>query len=104
MDNPHRHLIMTICNEVLPNIVRIYESKKMDRALDMDQFVRILEEKIELANKSLKMLPAEDRPAYREKIDATYAENIDRLRSKRTTFPVVSVHKIQEHCSTFNTS
>jgi hypothetical protein len=32
-------LIETICNDVLPNMVRIYESKKTKSALDQDQFV-----------------------------------------------------------------
>ena len=82
MPNPHRQLIETICTDVLPNMVRIYESKKMDSALDQDQFVKLIEQKIERANKSLKMLSVEEQPTYREKIDAAYAENIDRLRKK----------------------
>ena len=82
MSNPHKQLIETICDDVLPNMVRIYESKKMDSALDQDQFVKLIEQKIERANKSLKMLSAEEQHIYREKIDAAYAENIDRLRKK----------------------
>ncbi|MDO9549494.1 MAG: hypothetical protein Q7J03_00830 [Methanoregula sp.] len=77
--NPHKHLIETICNDVLPNMVRLYESKKMSSALDRDQFVKIIEEKVERANKSLKVLPVEERSVYRIKIDQAYAENIDRL-------------------------
>ena len=82
MQNPHEHLIETICNDVLPNMVRIFESKKMMSALDRDQFVTILEEKIERANKSLKTLPVEDQGRYRVMIDQAYAENIDRLRNE----------------------
>lgn len=100
MDNPHRQLIETICNDILPNMVRIYEAKKMDGALDSDQFIKILEEKIERANKSLKMLPVEEQPVYRAKIDAAYAQNIDRLRTGITTRPVVVVQKISADCST----
>jgi hypothetical protein len=77
--SPHEQLIVTICDDVLPNMVRLYESQKMSSALDKDQFVKLIEEKIERANKSLKVLPVEDRPFYRAKIDRSYAENIDRL-------------------------
>jgi hypothetical protein len=82
MTNPHKQLIETICNDVLPNMVRIYESKKMDCALDQNQFVKLIEQKIDRANKSLKMLPVEEQHLYREKIDRAYAENIDRLRKE----------------------
>ena len=77
--NPHKQLIDTICNDVLPNMVRIHEMKKMSSALDRDQFVKIIELKVELANKSLKVLPVDDQITYRAKIDQAYAENIDRL-------------------------
>jgi len=77
--NPHKQLIETICNDVLPNMVRLYESKKMSSALDRDQFVKIIEQKVELANKSIKVLPVEEQFMYRTKIDEAYAENIDRL-------------------------
>ncbi len=77
--NPHKHLIETICKDVLPNMVRLYESKKMSSALDRDQFVKIIEQNIERANKSLKVLPVEEQSVYRTKIDQAYAENIDRL-------------------------
>lgn len=77
--NPHKQLIETICNDVLPNMVRLYESKKMSSALDRDQFVKIIEQKVEMANKSLKVLPVEEQYMYRTKIDEAYAENIDRL-------------------------
>jgi hypothetical protein len=82
MTNPHKQLIETICNDILPNMVRIYESKKMDGALDQDQFVKLIEQKVERANKSLKMLPDEEQLFYREKIDHAYAENLDRLRKE----------------------
>ena len=82
MTNPHKQLIETICNDILPNMVRIFESKKMDGALDQDQFVKIIEQKIERANKSLRMLPVEEQHFYRGKIDQAYAENIDRLRKE----------------------
>jgi hypothetical protein len=82
MENPHQHLIETICSDVLPNMVRIFESKKMMSALEEDQFIRIIEEKIERANKSLKQLPAEDQARYRVMIDQAYAHNIDRLRER----------------------
>lgn len=77
--NPHKQLIETICNDVLPNMVRLYESKKMSSALDRDQFVKIIEQKVDRANKSLKVLPVEEQYLYRTKIDQAYAENIDRL-------------------------
>jgi hypothetical protein len=82
MTNPHKQLIETICNDILPNMVRIYEAKKMNGALDQDQFVKIIEQKVERANKSLKVLPVEEQRFYREKIDLAYAENIDRLRKE----------------------
>lgn len=78
--NPHKQLIDSICDEVLPNIVRLYESGKMSTALDRDQFVKIIEQKVDLANKSLKMLPVEDQDIYRAKINRAYAENIDRTQ------------------------
>ena len=79
--NPHIQLIETICNDVLPNMVRLYDSQKMSSALDRDQFVNLIEQKVERANKSLKVLPVEEQPVYRAKIDQAYAENIDRLHA-----------------------
>lgn len=79
--NPHIQLIDTICNEILPNMVRLYESRKMYSALDRDQFETLIEQKVERANKSLKILPVEQQHMYRQKIDQAYAENIDRLHA-----------------------
>ena len=81
MTGPHIELIETICNDVLPNMVRIFESRKMISAMDQDMFVKILEQKIELANKSLKMLSPEDQVTYRAKIDRAYAVSIDLIRT-----------------------
>ncbi len=89
MADPHKQLIETICNDVLPNMVRIFESKKLDGSLNQDQFVRIIESNVERANRSLKMLPAEDQAQYREKIDRAYAENIDRLLKESTVLKTV---------------
>ncbi len=77
--NPHIQLIETICNDVLPNMVRLYDTRRMGNALDRDQFVKLIEQKVERANKSLKVLPVEDQYIYRAKIDQAYAENMDRL-------------------------
>ena len=82
MANPHEQLIMTICNDVLPNMVRLFESNRMKSVLDQDHFVTLIEEKIERANKSLRMLPAGEQGRYRAMIDQAYAENIDRLREQ----------------------
>ena len=79
--NPHIQLIETICNDVLPNMVRLFDTHKMSSALDRDQFVKLLEQKVERANKSLKVLPVEDQPVYRAKIDQAYADNIDHLHA-----------------------
>jgi len=99
MSNPHIHLIETICNDVLPNMVRIYESKRMSTALDRDQFVRLLEQKVELANKSLKMLPEKDQITFRARIDRAYAENIDRLRKEVPVPPPACVQGgLGDHC------
>jgi hypothetical protein len=100
MVNPHKQLIETICNDILPNMVRIFESKKMESALDQDQFVKLIEQKIERANKSLKMLSVEEQPVYRAKIDCAYAENIDRLRKEIPTRQTVSVQKITRDYNT----
>jgi hypothetical protein len=100
MPNPHGQLVETICNEVLPNMVRIYESKKMDGALDPDQFVKLIEQKIELANKSLKMLSVEEQRIYRAKIDAAYAENIDRLRKEIPIGQTVCVQNMKRDYTT----
>jgi hypothetical protein len=89
MEDPHKHLIETICRDVLPNMVRIYESKRMSSVLDRDRFVTIIEQKIELANKSLPFLSPEDQAACRAMIDRAYAENIDRLRGNEPV-PVTS--------------
>lgn len=77
--NPHTQLIETICNDILPNMVRLYESKKMYSALDRDQFETLIEQKVERANKSLKVLSVEEQCVYRAKIDRAYEENINRL-------------------------
>jgi hypothetical protein len=77
--NPHVQLIETICSDVLPNMVRLYDSKKMVTALNRNQFEKIIEQKVERAKKSLKMLPVQDQSVYRVRIDQAYAECIDRL-------------------------
>jgi hypothetical protein len=80
MQSPHIQLIDSICDDVLPNMVRLYESQKMSRALNHDHFLKLIEQKVDLANKSLKTLSAEDQVIYRAKIDRAYAENIDRFQ------------------------
>ncbi|MDD4137292.1 MAG: hypothetical protein PHT99_05285 [Methanoregula sp.] len=45
----------------------------MSSALDRDQFVKIIEQKVERAYQSLKVLSVEERPVYRAKIDQVYA-------------------------------
>nr|WP_321506304.1 hypothetical protein [uncultured Methanoregula sp.] len=80
-------------------MVRIYESKKMSNALDRDLFVKLLEQKVELANKSVKMLPSVDQIMYRAKIDRAYAENIDRLRKDTPIPQTACVQSIPgDHC------
>lgn len=99
MTGPHIELIETICNEVLPNMVRIYESKKMSSAMDQDMFVKILEQKIELANKSLKKLSPEDQVTYRTKIDRAYAVSIDIIRTGNTVPQTANAIRISvDHC------
>jgi hypothetical protein len=100
MPSPHEQLIETICKDVLPNMVRIFESKKMISVLDQEQFVKLIEQKIERANKSLKMLPVDDQGRYRLMIDQAYAENIDRLREQIPVLQTVPVQNIRvEHTS-----
>jgi hypothetical protein len=94
MENPHKQLIETICNEVLPNMVRIFESNKMVSVLDQDQFVKLIEQKVERANKSLKMLPVEDQGRFRVMIDQAYAHNIDRLRKQLPALQTIPVQNI----------
>lgn len=94
MQNPHQQLIETICTDVLPNMVRIFESKKMASVIDQDQFVNLIEQKIERANKSLKLLPGEDQGRYRVMIDQAYAEHIDRLRNQNPAGQIASVQNI----------
>ena len=91
MANPHEQLIVTICNEVLPNMVRLFEANRMKGILDQDHFVTLIEEKIERANKSLKMLPAGEQGRYRIMIDQAYAENIDRLRERIPVLQPIAV-------------
>lgn len=80
-------------------MVRIYESKKMSGALDQNQFVTLLEQKIEWANKSLKMLSAEDQVTYRKMIDRAYAENIDRLQKDPSMHQTTCIHNVPvDHC------
>ncbi|MCX6688621.1 MAG: hypothetical protein NTZ39_02855 [Methanoregula sp.] len=84
MQDAYRQLIVTICDEVLPNMVRLSESQKVSGMFDHDYFVKLVEQKVARANKVLKMLPPEDQPVYREKINHAYAVNIDRLREQNT--------------------
>ena len=99
MTGPHIELIETICNDVLPNMVRIFESKKMSSAMDQEMFVKILEQKVELANKSLKMLSPDDQVTYRAKIDRAYAVSIDLIRTGTPVPQTASVRSIPvDHC------
>lgn len=52
-EDPHRQLIETICQKVLPNMVRIYETQRMEQVLDYDYYVGLIERKVEQANRSL---------------------------------------------------
>ena len=55
-------------------------------------FVKLIEQKVERANKSLKMLPVEDQGRFRVMIDQAYAYNIDRLRKQ---IPVLQTAPVQ---------
>jgi hypothetical protein len=79
-ENPHRQLIETICHEVLPNMVRIYETQKMAGVVDYDYYVGLIELKVEQANRSLLKIDPVERQRYRDMIDAAYASSIDHLR------------------------
>jgi len=79
-ENPHRQLIETICHEVLPSMVRIYESQKMAGVVDYDYYVGLIERKVEQANRSLLNLDPVDQQKYQAIIDSAYASNIDHLR------------------------
>jgi len=79
-ENPHRQLIETICQEVLPNMVRIFESQKMAGMLDYDYYVGLIERKVEQANRSLLKLDPVEQQKYRAMIDEAYTVNIDHLR------------------------
>ena len=84
MTDPYLQLIDSICDEVLPNMVRIYESRKMEGLLDTDYFLSLIEKKVEQANKALMHLDPEKQVIYRTKINAAYAANIDRLFEEMT--------------------
>ena len=77
--SPHKQLIEAICNDVLPDMVTLFNSKKMSFILDRDQFEKIIDDKVELANNSLQLLSVEEQHRYRAKIDQAYTETIDRL-------------------------
>ena len=77
--DPFIQLIDSICDEVLPNMVRIYESRKMDGIVDTEYFISLIERKVEQANRALAHLDPEMQAIYRTKINAAYAANIDRL-------------------------
>jgi PAS domain S-box-containing protein len=77
--DPYIQLIDSICDEVLPNMVRIYESRKLESVLDYQHFISLIERKVEQANKALSHLDPGNQPTYRGKINAAYATTIDRL-------------------------
>jgi PAS domain S-box-containing protein len=77
--DPYVQLIDSICDDVLPNMVRIYESRRMEGVLDYRHFISLIERKVEQANKALAHLDPGTQPAYRAKINASYAASIDRL-------------------------
>jgi PAS domain S-box-containing protein len=77
--DPYVQLIDTICDEVLPNMVRIYESRRMEGVLDYQHFISLIERKVEQANKALVHLDPAKQAGYRGKINAAYAASIDLL-------------------------
>ena len=79
MTDPYIQLIDSICDDVLPSMVRIYESRRMDGILDYQYFVSLIERKVEQATKAAAHLDAGQQAVYRAKINASYARNIDRL-------------------------
>jgi len=91
-ENPHRQLIETICHEVLPNMVRIYESQKMAGVVDYDYYVGLIERKVEQANRSLQKLDPVEQPQYRAMIDNAYTVNIDHLHE--VVAPPAQGHKV----------
>ena len=80
MKDAYKQLILSICDDVLPNMVRLSESQMVSGLFDHDYFVKLVEQKVGRANAALKMLSPEDQRVYREKISHAYAINIDRLR------------------------
>ena len=82
MTDPNIQLIDSICDEVLPNMVRIYESRKLEGLVDTDYFISLIERKVEQASRALAHLDPEAKAIYLNKINAAYAANIDRLFEK----------------------
>ena len=78
----YTQIIDTICEDVLPNMVRLYETQRFDSVLSPDHFIHLIERKVELANGALKQLEPEEQQIYRARIDAAYATSIDRLREE----------------------
>jgi hypothetical protein len=82
--DPYTQLIDSICDEVLPNMVRIYESRRMEGLMDTEYFISLIERKVEQANRALAHLDPESQVVYRNKINAAYAANIDHLFEEMT--------------------
>lgn len=100
MQDAYKQLIESICDDVLPNMVRLSESQKVSGLFDHDYFVKLVEQKVGRANAALKMLSPEDQRVYREKINHAYAINIDRLR--QGVVPPASSHPSVQSCDANN--
>jgi PAS domain S-box-containing protein len=94
--DPYTQLIESICDEVLPNMVRIYESRKLEDVLDYQYFISLIERKVEQANKALTRLDPEKQPIYRARINASYAASIDRLLAEMQDDLEVTTRKLEE--------
>jgi PAS domain S-box-containing protein len=96
VNDPYIQLIDSICDEVLPNMVRIYESRRLENVLDYQYFISLIERKVEQANKALTHLNPEKQPVCRARINASYAASIDRLLQEMEEDLRVTTRKLEE--------
>jgi PAS domain S-box-containing protein len=94
--DPYIQLIESICDEVLPNMVRIYESRRLENVLDHQYFISLIERKVEQANKALTHLDSKMQPVFRARINASYAASIDRLLAEMGNDLKVTTRKLEE--------
>jgi len=97
--NPYKHIIESICNDVLPNVVALHKSGKLGCLLGKGYFIDLIERKVIEAQKAALHLAPEEREIYSKMIDNAYTKSYDSVYSE-TPVEITSTRTPPSHKDT----